>query len=85
MATKKNSIKDRAKKVANKIKKVKSVISPIKREVSFTGSFTEHKDGSVFIFFDAHHSKEGNTAKNVSLSKVEVEGLKKFFNFLDLG
>ena len=85
MATK-NSIRERAKKVPNKIKKkVKSVISPIDREVSFTGSLTEHKDGSIFLFVDVLNDKEGSQSKGLELSKAEVGGLKKFFNFLDLG
>jgi len=58
--------------------------SPIKQESSFTGSITEHKDGSVFAFIDIQN-KDGNIAKGVSLSKIEVNGLKKFLKFLDLG
>jgi len=86
MATKKNSIKERAKKVPKKIKdKVKATAkSLIKQEVSFTGSLTEHKDGSIFLFVDVLNDKEGSQSKGLELSKAEVGGLKKFFNFLDL-
>ncbi len=86
METKKNSIKERAKRGPNGIKKkVKAKISPIKREISFTGSLSEHKDGSIFLFIDIQNDQEGNTAKNLSLNKAEVVGLKKFVEFLDLG
>ena len=68
------------------IKKVKpkKKKSPIKQEASFTGSITEHKDGSVFIFVDIQN-KDGNTSKGLPLTKGEVKGIKKFVEFLDLG
>lgn len=86
MATK-NSIKERAKKVPKKIKdKVKATAkSLIKQEVSFTGSVALHKDGSAFLFIDIQNDKEGKTSKNLSLSKEELNGIKKFIEFLDLG
>ena len=68
--------------MATKTKKKKQ---PIKKEISFTGSLTEHKDGSYFLFIDVQDKKEGNVAKSLELSKAEVGGLKKFFEFLDLG
>lgn len=58
--------------------------SPIKQESSFTGSITEHKDGSVFAFIDIKN-KEGSIANSIELSKIEVNGLKKFFTFLAIG
>jgi len=86
MATKKNSIKDRAKKVPKKIKdKVKATAkSLIKKEISFTGSLTEHKDGSLFLFVDVEHDG-GKKTKSLELSKAEVKGLQKFLEFLDFG
>lgn len=79
METKKNAKKNTPKK------RRPSMPPPykIKQESSFTGSITEHKDGSVFLFVDIQN-KNGNQSKNLSLSKEEVNGLKKFFTFLDL-
>lgn len=56
--------------------------SAIKRETSFIGSMTEHKDGSYFLFIDVQED-HGNRTKNLHLTKEEVRGLSKFFEFLD--
>ena len=86
MAIKKNKTGKSDKKTSTKKKRRPSMppAYKVKQESSFTGSVTEHNDGSVFLFIDIQH-KDGNEAKNLSLSKEEVGGLKKFFNFLDLG
>lgn len=89
---KKNSIKERAKRVPKKIKdkvkrsakRAREKFSPIKREISFTGSLAEHKDGSLYLFVDIQ-SPDGNISKGLPLTKAEVRGIQKFVEFLDLG
>ena len=64
--------------------KKKLLKNKIKQEISFTGSVTEHKDGSVFMFIDVKNN-EGGTTSSTHLSKVEIKGIKKFLKFLDIG
>ncbi len=56
----------------------------IKHESSFTGSVTEHIDGSIFMFIDVKNN-DGSVSKSVSLTKTQFIGIKKFLAFLDIG